>query len=54
MFENDLQDLQWKLQAVKEMGGATSHACQSVTRSLSKRLIPSTGRYAVIGWSLQV
>jgi len=38
----------------KEMGGATSHVCQSGARSVSKRLMPSTGRYAVIGCSLQV
>jgi len=30
------------------LGGAMSHACQSGARSVSKRLIPSIGRYAVI------
>jgi len=39
------------------MSGATSHACQARTRSINKRLIPSsssTGQYAVIGCKLQV
>jgi len=38
----------------KEMGGATSHARQSGVRSVSNRLIPSIGRYAVIGCKLQI
>ena len=42
-----------KLTCCKEMGGATFHACQSGTLSVSKRLILSTGRYAVIGCSLR-
>ena len=36
------------------MGGAKSHACQSGVHTVTKRLIPSIGRYAVIGCSLQV
>ena len=43
-----------KVTSCKEMGGATSHALQSGACSLSKRLIPSTGRYAVTGCKLQV
>ena len=43
-----------KLTSCKEMGGATSNACQSGTRTVSKQLIPSTGRFAVIGCKLQV
>ena len=38
----------------KEMGGATSHACQSGARSVSKRLVPPIGRYAVSSCKLQV
>jgi len=36
------------------MGGAASLACQSGGRSVNKWLIPSIGRFAVIGCSLQV
>ena len=43
-----------KSYSCKEMGGATFHACQSGARTVSKRLIPSIGRYAAIGCSLQV
>jgi len=43
-----------KVTSCKEMGGATSNACHSRTRSVSKRLIPSIRRYAVIGCGLQV
>jgi len=43
-----------KLTSCKEMGGATSHACQSGACSVNKWLIPSIGRYAVIGCKLQV
>jgi len=38
-----------KVTSCKEMFGATSHARQSGSRSVSKRLIASIGRYAVIG-----
>ena len=37
-----------KLTSCKEMGGATSHSCQSATRAVSKRLTPLIGRYRTL------